>query len=134
MTVSDLLEQPYNKSDNVNMHVQGSYKLLTAFSKLVDNLGQAVWTQLVHGLLADLLQDVGFLRVYRVVVSFSTQKRAAFSSRKGDVGLEKPRPTIWNKIYWDNRINAPPHPQLNVVWKTEKRKFNPIFQHWSWHE
>ena len=42
MTVSDLLEQPYNKSDNVNMHVQGSYKLLTSFYKLVDNLGQAV--------------------------------------------------------------------------------------------
>ena len=33
------------------------YKLLTAFSKLVDNLGQTVRTQLVGG----LLQDVRFL-------------------------------------------------------------------------
>ena len=32
----------------------------TACSKLVDNLGQAVRTQLVDGLLADLLQDVIF--------------------------------------------------------------------------
>jgi hypothetical protein len=54
MTVSDLLE-----SDNQ----EGCYKLLTACSKLVDNLGQAVGTQLVDGLLADLLQDVRVLRV-----------------------------------------------------------------------
>ncbi len=32
---------------------------------LVDNLGQAVRTQLVDGLLADLLQAVRFLCVYR---------------------------------------------------------------------
>jgi hypothetical protein len=38
--------------------------MLTAYSKLVDNLGQAVRTQLVDGLLADLLQDLRFLRVY----------------------------------------------------------------------
>ena len=38
--------------------------VITACSKLVDNLGQAVRTQLVDGLLADLLQDVRFLRVY----------------------------------------------------------------------
>ena len=37
--------------------------LLIACSKLVDNLGQAVRTQLVDGLLADLLQNVRFLRV-----------------------------------------------------------------------
>jgi hypothetical protein len=37
------------------------FKLLTACSKLVDNLGQAVRTQLVDGLLANLLQDVRFL-------------------------------------------------------------------------
>jgi hypothetical protein len=53
MIVSDLLEQPWNKSDNIN-------KLLTSCSKLVNNLGQAVRTQLVDGLLADLLQDVRF--------------------------------------------------------------------------
>jgi hypothetical protein len=46
MDVLDLLEQPCNKSDSIN------------------NLGQAVRTQLVDGLLADLLQDVRFLRVY----------------------------------------------------------------------
>jgi hypothetical protein len=42
------------------------YKLLTitACSKLVDNLWQAVRRQLVDRLLADLLQDVRFLRVY----------------------------------------------------------------------
>jgi hypothetical protein len=37
--------------------------MLTACSKLVDNFGQAVRAQLVDGLLADLLQDVRFLRV-----------------------------------------------------------------------
>jgi hypothetical protein len=42
--------------------------LITACSKLVDNLGQAVRTELVHGLLADLLQDVRFLHVYRKVL------------------------------------------------------------------
>ena len=57
MTVSDLLEQPGNKSDN-------AIKLVTACSKLVDNLGQAVRTQLVDSLLPDLLQDVRLLRVY----------------------------------------------------------------------
>jgi hypothetical protein len=36
-----------------------------AFSKLVDNLGQAVRTQPDYDLLADLLQDVRFLRVYK---------------------------------------------------------------------
>jgi hypothetical protein len=45
MTVSDLLEQPCNML-------------------VVDNLGQAVRTRLVDGLLADLLQDVRFLHVY----------------------------------------------------------------------
>jgi hypothetical protein len=45
--------------------------LLTACSKLVDNLGQAVRTQLVDGLLADLLQDVRFLRVYYTHVKIS---------------------------------------------------------------
>jgi hypothetical protein len=58
MTVSDLLEQPCNKSDNINKVVTSC---LTACSKLVDNLGQAVRTQLVDGLLADFLQDVRFL-------------------------------------------------------------------------
>ena len=76
-------------------NVQGCYKLLITFCKLVDNLGQAVRTQRVDCLLADLLQLRGeiFKRVYTVVVSFSTQRRAAFSSRKGDAGLVKPRPS-----------------------------------------
>jgi hypothetical protein len=38
--------------------------LLTACSKLVENLGQAVRTQLVHRLLADLLQGARFLHVH----------------------------------------------------------------------
>jgi hypothetical protein len=63
MTVSDLLEQPCNKPDNIK---QGCYKLLTACSKLVDNLGQAVRRQLVDGLLTNLLQDVRFLRVEKI--------------------------------------------------------------------
>ncbi len=33
---------------------------------LVDNLGQAVQTQLVNGLLSDLLQAMRFLRVYNI--------------------------------------------------------------------
>jgi hypothetical protein len=61
MTVSDLLEQPCNKPDNTSKVVTNCR--LTACFKLVDNLGQAVRTQLVYGLLADLLQDVRFLRV-----------------------------------------------------------------------
>jgi hypothetical protein len=61
MTVLDLLEQPCNKSDNINKVVIEI--LLTACSKLVDNLGQAVRTQRADDLLADLLQDVRFLRV-----------------------------------------------------------------------
>jgi hypothetical protein len=64
MTVSDLFEQPcMNKSDNIMQ--QGCYKLLTACSKLVDNLGK----QCEHNLLTacwhpDLLQDVRFLQGY----------------------------------------------------------------------
>jgi hypothetical protein len=54
MTVSDLLEQPRNKSDNINKFVT------SCCSKLADNLGQAVRTQLVDG----LLQDVRLSRVY----------------------------------------------------------------------
>ena len=41
---------------------------------LVDNLGQAVRTQLVDGLLADLLQAVRFLRVYSVEHACETEK------------------------------------------------------------
>ena len=61
MIVTALLEQPCNKSDNINKVV--TCKLLTACSKLVDNFKQAVRTQLVDGLFADLLQVVRFLRV-----------------------------------------------------------------------
>jgi hypothetical protein len=65
MTVADLLEQTWN---NLATSLMIStrlllYKLLTACSKLVDDLGQAVRTKLVDGLLADLLQDARFLRV-----------------------------------------------------------------------
>ena len=50
MTVSELLEQLYNKSDNIK--------------KVVANLAQALRTQLADDLLADLLLDVRFLVVY----------------------------------------------------------------------
>jgi hypothetical protein len=50
MTESELLEQLYNKSDNIK--------------KVVANLAQALRTQLVDDLLADLLLDVRFLVVY----------------------------------------------------------------------
>ena len=56
MTVSDLLEQPCNKSDQVSRLLQ----LLTRCFIFVGNLGQAVRTQLVDGLLADSLKDVRF--------------------------------------------------------------------------
>jgi hypothetical protein len=56
MTVSDLLEQPCNKSDNINKVVP---YLLTTLDK------QCELTQLVDSFLADLLQDVRFLRVYK---------------------------------------------------------------------
>ena len=59
MTVLHLLEQRCNKPDNINKVVT----TVTSCSILVDNLGQAVRTQLVDGLLADLLQDARFLRV-----------------------------------------------------------------------
>ena len=55
MTASDLLEQPCNKSDNINKVVTAVNKLC---SKLVDNLEQAVRTQLVGGLLAHLLSNI----------------------------------------------------------------------------
>jgi hypothetical protein len=55
MTVSDLLEQPCSKSDNINKLVPN---LLTTWDR------QAVRTQLVDDLSADLLQDARFFRVY----------------------------------------------------------------------
>jgi hypothetical protein len=57
------------------------YKLLTACSKLVDNLGQAVRRQLVDSLLADLLQDEIFLRVYKTLQQNSiSQSRMTFQT------------------------------------------------------
>ena len=65
MIVIALLEQPCNKSDNINKVVT---KLLTACSKFVDNLLQAVRTQLVDGLFADLLQTVEpNLRLWNII-------------------------------------------------------------------
>ena len=55
MTVSDLLEQPCNKSDNIN-------EVVPTCSKLVDTLGQTVRTQLVDDVLAGK-QDVRLSRV-----------------------------------------------------------------------
>ena len=53
MTVSDLLEQPCNNSDNINKFVVPNLLILE----------QAVRTQLVDGLLAILLQEVRFFSV-----------------------------------------------------------------------
>ena len=64
MIVTALLEQPCNKSDNINKVVTSCPK---AFSKLVDKLEHVVRTQLVDGLFADLLHVVRFLRVYKGV-------------------------------------------------------------------
>ena len=51
MTVSDLLEQPCNKSDSINKVVatDSINKVVASCSILVDNLGQAVRAQLVGG-------------------------------------------------------------------------------------
>jgi hypothetical protein len=56
MNVSDLLEQPCNKSDNIN-------KVVTSCSQLVPNLLTTWDKQCEHNLLADLVQDVRFLRM-----------------------------------------------------------------------
>ena len=61
MTVSDLLEQPCNKSDNIN-------KVVTSCSQLIPNLlttwdKQCEHNLIVDGLVADVLQDVRFLHV-----------------------------------------------------------------------
>ena len=62
--VSELLEQPCNKSDIF-------VKLVTSceqvWNNLLTTLEQAVRTHLVDGLSADLLQVVRFLRVYVAV-------------------------------------------------------------------
>ena len=58
MTLTNLLQGCPNNSNTVMVQQECCYKLLAACSKLVDNLGQAVRTQLVDGLLPDLLQDM----------------------------------------------------------------------------
>jgi hypothetical protein len=55
MTALELLEQPHDKSDNIN-------KVVTTVSELLISCS----IQLVDGLLADLPQDVRFLRVYSI--------------------------------------------------------------------
>jgi hypothetical protein len=51
---------------------QACYKLLTACSELVDNLGQlAVRTLLVDGFLVDVLCSIRFLHVYYSIVCWS---------------------------------------------------------------
>jgi hypothetical protein len=61
MTVPDLLEQPCNKSDNINK--VATIKLLTIWDK-----------QCEHSLLAELLQDARFLRVHTKKVNLSKIK------------------------------------------------------------
>jgi hypothetical protein len=59
MTASDLLEQHCNKSDNINKVVNSLSvpNLLTTWDKQCEDNS-------ADGLLADLLQDARFLRVY----------------------------------------------------------------------
>ena len=58
--MSELLEQPCNKSDIFVKLVTSSQQV---WNDLLTTLEQAVQTHLVDGLSADLLQVVGFLRV-----------------------------------------------------------------------
>ena len=58
--MSELLEQPCNKSDIFVKLVTSSQQV---WNDLLTTLEQAVRTHLVDGLSADLLQVVGFLRV-----------------------------------------------------------------------
>lgn len=57
MIIADLLEKPCNKPDNLikvaRLRVSGLVQMSIACSKLVDNSGQAVRTQLVDTLFAD---------------------------------------------------------------------------------
>jgi hypothetical protein len=49
--------------------------LLPASSKLVDNLGQEMGTQLVDGLSADLLQDEIFASVLSIMIKKQSMKK-----------------------------------------------------------
>ena len=62
----------------LRQYQQGCYKLLTACCMFVDNLGQAVRTQLVDGLLADLLQAVRFLRVYHKLTHAAKRTKLSY--------------------------------------------------------
>ena len=62
MIVSELLEQPCNKSD---IFVKLVTSCQQVWHDLLTTLEQAVRTHLVDGLSADLLQVVRFLRVYQ---------------------------------------------------------------------
>jgi hypothetical protein len=59
MTVSDLLEQPCNKSDNIDKVVASVKKLFQTCWQL----GTSSANTIVEDLLGDLLQDVRFLRL-----------------------------------------------------------------------
>ena len=56
---------------------------------LVDNLGQAVRTQLVDGLLADLLQAVRFLHVYICIIHSMIIMQSLFSLIPDDFGHQE---------------------------------------------
>jgi hypothetical protein len=73
-------------------------QLLTSCSKLVDNLGQAVRTQLVDGLLADLLQDVRFLRVYTRKISHLVTSLLTSRQRVVFALLVTSCQQVWNKL------------------------------------
>jgi hypothetical protein len=68
-------------------------------SNFVDNFGQAVRIQLVDGLLADLLQDVRFLGVYKCVPNHF----------RGLIFLRNPYFKILDIHFCDNLINEAPY-------------------------
>ena len=59
MIVADLLDQACDKSDKISKDVTSCQQVVPNW---LTNLGQAVLTQLVDSLYADLLQVVRFLR------------------------------------------------------------------------
>jgi hypothetical protein len=86
--------------------------LLQAYSKLVDNLRQAVRTQLVDGLLADLLQDVRFLRVW--YFTRTNIEHTVFCNSEHFVK------------YWRGRIRLRKLPSLPLVSTTDWYKANTL--------
>ena len=81
--ITDLSEQPCNKSDNFDKVVTSCQQVVPNLLTICDKHGECI-----DSLLADLLQDVRFLRVYvcvflRTVYNWNTVSRSS-SVRKFD--------------------------------------------------